>query len=96
MGEFLGKRVTAMKIEMYTKPHCPYCEHAKELLRIKGLSFVEYVIDGGSARLEEMRRRGAGEHFPVIFIAGRLIGGCRELFELDESGTLDRLLVSPP
>jgi glutaredoxin-related protein len=43
-----------------------------------------------------MRRRGAGETFPSIFIAGRLIGGCRELFEFDESGALDRLLKSSP
>jgi glutaredoxin 3 len=93
---FLGKRVTVMKVEIYTKPHCPYCERAKELLRIKGLSFVEYVINGDPTRLEEMRRRGAAETFPEIFIADRLIGGCRELFELDESGALDRLLVNNP
>jgi glutaredoxin 3 len=85
-----------MKVEIYTKPYCPYCERAKELLRIKGLSFAEYVVNGDPARQAEMRRRGGGESFPGIFVANRLIGGCRELFELDESGALDRILISGP
>jgi glutaredoxin 3 len=85
-----------MKVEIYTKPHCPYCERAKELLRIKGVAFVEYVISDDPARQAEMRRRGAGETFPGIFVADRLIGSCRELFELDESGALDRILLSSP
>lgn len=85
-----------MNVEIYTKPYCPYCERAKELLRIKGIAFVEHVLNGDPHPLEELRRRGAGESFPGIFIAGRLIGGCSELFELDECGALDRLLITPP
>lgn len=85
-----------MKVEIYTKPYCPYCERAKELLRIKGIAFVEYVINGDPQHVEEMRRRGAGETFPGIFIANRLIGGCNELFDLDERGALDQLLLPTP
>jgi len=94
MGGIPREAGCKVNVEIYTKPYCPYCERAKELLRIKGISFVEYVINGDPDRIAELRRRGAGETFPEIFIAGRLIGGCRELFELDESGALDRLLVS--
>ncbi|TLM65468.1 MAG: glutaredoxin 3 [Deltaproteobacteria bacterium] len=85
-----------MKVELYTKAFCPYCERAKELLRIKGVPFVEYVVNGDPLRIEEMRRRGAAERFPGIFIADRPIGGCGELFDLDESGALDRLLAITP
>lgn len=85
-----------MKVEIYTKPFCPYCERAKELLRIKGISFVEYVINGDPGHASEMRRRGAGDSFPGIFIADRLIGGCSELFDLDECGALDRIMTSTP
>jgi glutaredoxin 3 len=90
------KRAVTMKVEIYTKPHCPYCERAKELLRIKGLAFAEYMINGDPACQAEMRRRGGGEIFPGIFVADRLIGDCRELFELDESGALDRIILSNP
>jgi len=85
-----------MKVEIYTKPYCPHCERAKELLRIKGIAFIEHVINGDPHRVEEMRRRGAGEIFPGIFIADRLISGCSELFDLDESGALDQLLSPTP
>lgn len=80
-----------MNVEIYTKLLCPNCERSKELLRIKGVSFVEHCIDRDPDRREEMRQRGA-PYPPGIFIAGRLVGSCRELFDLDESGALDRLL----
>jgi len=83
-----------MKVEIYTKPFCPYCERAKQLLRIKGVAFIEYVINGDPQHAEELHRRGAQATFPGIFIADRLIGGCAELFDLDESGGLDRLLAA--
>lgn len=85
-----------MNVEIYTRPYCPYCERAKELLRIKGVPFSEVVVNDDPQRLAELRLRGAGDTFPGIFIAGRLIGGCSELFDLDECGALDRLLTANP
>jgi glutaredoxin 3 len=82
-----------MHVEIYTKTYCPFCERAKELLRIKGVRFTEYPVNDNPQRAAELRRRSAGENVPGIFIADRLIGGCAELFELDESGVLDRLLA---
>ncbi len=80
------------RIEIYTKSYCPYCQRAKELLRIKGVEFVEYDVTGDPAKEEEMRTRSGRATVPEIFIANTLIGGCSELFDLDESGELDRLL----
>jgi glutaredoxin 3 len=60
---------------------------AKELLRIKGIPFVEYVLNGDLATQEAV---------PIIYIANRLIGNCGELFALDERGELDTLLNSAP
>jgi glutaredoxin 3 len=85
-----------VNVEIYTKAFCPYCERAKELLRIKGVAFVEYLIDDDPPRAAEMLRRGGAPTVPEIFIAGRLIGGCAELFELDENGRLDQLLAASP
>jgi glutaredoxin 3 len=81
-----------MHVEIYTRAYCPFCERAKELLRIKGVRFTEYQVNDNPQHAAELRRRSAGESVPGIFIADRLIGGCAELFELDESGGLDRLL----
>jgi len=79
-------------VEIYTKGHCPYCWRAKELLRIKGIRFQEYNITTDRPRAKEMVERSGRETVPEIFIDGKLIGGCDELFELDEQGLLNRLL----
>ena len=79
-------------VEIYTRLHCPYCQRAKELLRIKGISFAEYVIDEDTLRAGEMLVRSGRDTVPGIFVADRCIGGCTELFDLDENGELDRLL----
>lgn len=79
-------------IEIYTKSYCPYCFRAKELLRIKGVSFTEYDVTGDPEREAEMQQRSGRSTVPEIFIDGRLIGGCDDLFALDELGKLDPLL----
>lgn len=84
------------KVEIYTKSYCPFCTRAKELLRIKGVKFVEYDITDDPGGQHEMRQRSGQETVPEIFIADRLVGGCSELFALDELGELDHLLVSSP
>jgi glutaredoxin 3 len=34
-----------MHVEIYTRAYCPFCERAKELLRIKGVRFTEYQVN---------------------------------------------------
>ena len=80
------------KVEIYTKNYCPYCTRAMELLRIKGVQFVEYDVTSNPAPEQEMRRRSGRQTVPEIFVDDRLIGGCNDLFELDETGRLDPLL----
>jgi glutaredoxin 3 len=80
------------KIEIYTKNYCAYCHRAKDLLRIKGVEFIEYDVTHDAAKRQEMVQRSHRETVPEIFIADRLIGGCDELFNLDEQGELDHLL----
>lgn len=81
------------KVEIYTWATCPYCLRAKELLRSKGIAFTEYEIDGDESARESMATRAGGRRsVPQIFIDGWHIGGCDDLFALNEGGKLDRLL----
>lgn len=82
----------SIKIEIYTRVYCAYCERAKELLRIKGVNFVEYDITDDQHRAEEMQQRCQRQNVPGIFINDTLIGGCTELFDLNEKGALDSML----
>ena len=81
------------KIEIYTKNYCPYCQRAKELLKIKGVNFTEYDISHDPEKEAEMLQRSGRSTVPEIFINDQLIGGCDELFSLDEKGALDPLIA---
>jgi glutaredoxin 3 len=78
------------KIEIYTRSRCAYCQRAKDLLQIKGVSYTEHNLD----ERPSMTWRGTPttDKLPKIYIDGTLIDGCSELFELDERGELDRIL----
>ena len=81
------------KIEIYTQPLCPYCARAKQLLEQKRVAFEEIDAPHGTpARAEAIRRSGGRSSVPQIFIAGRAIGGCDDLYALDAAGKLDPLL----
>lgn len=80
-------------IEIFTRPGCGYCTAAKSLLTRKGAAFTEY--DAGidpSFRAKMLERSNGGRTFPQIFIDGRHVGGCDDLYELDGAGELDALL----
>lgn len=81
------------EIELYTTPYCPYCMSAKELLRQKGITFTEINVAGQPARRAEMTARAKGRTtVPQIFIGPTHVGGCDDLYALDEAGKLDPML----
>lgn len=83
----------APRIEIYTQAWCPYCARAMNLLREKGAPFEEIAAQPGSAaRAQAQARAGGRTSVPQIFIGGRHIGGCDDLFALERAGGLDALL----
>jgi len=82
-------------ITLYTTPVCPYCVRAKDLLKRKGYSqFTEIDISASDAVREEMMQKAGGRKtVPQIFINGKHIGGCDDLYALDRKGELDALLA---
>jgi glutaredoxin 3 len=82
-------------VEIYTTPYCPYCLRAKHLLTRKGVDFQEIDVSSSAALREAMVQRARGGYtVPQIFISGRHVGGCDDLYALDAKGELDRLLQS--
>lgn len=76
------------KVEIYTKSYCPFCRRAKELLQLKNVDFIEYDVTSDPAKEQEMRRRSGRSTVPEIFADGELLGGCDDLFDLEEKGEL--------
>ncbi|MDR3420512.1 MAG: glutaredoxin 3 [Xanthobacteraceae bacterium] len=80
-------------VEIYTRQYCTYCHWAKELLSRKGVTFREFDVTGNLQMRQEMIERAhGGDTFPQIFIGATHVGGCDELYSLEEAGKLDALL----
>jgi len=81
-------------VEIYTSPTCGFCHAAKRLLREKGVDFTEIDIRANPERMPEMINRAGGRRtVPQIFIGDTHVGGCDDLFALDNRGGLDPLLA---
>ena len=81
------------KIEIYTWQYCPFCIRAKSLLNKKKIDFIEYKIDGDESAREKMSQRANGKRsLPQIFIDNNSIGGCDDLYSLEEDNKLDSLI----
>jgi len=86
-----------VKIEIYSTRLCPYCYRAKKLLSQHGVDFTEIDVMVDHERRREMIDRAGGRRtVPQIFIDGRHIGGCEELYALEAAGKLKPLLDPVP
>ena len=83
-------------IEIYTTPYCPYCLDAKTLLKKKGAAFSEIDVSRDRDLRVKMIARAQGQTtVPQIFIGATHVGGCDDLYALDDAGKLDTLLNAP-
>jgi len=65
-------------VTLFTKPGCPFCKKAKELLTAKGFAFEEIVM-GAGASLTSLKAVSGRETVPQVFIGGKHIGGSDDL-----------------
>lgn len=81
------------KILMYCTAVCPYCVRAEQLLRAKGVQEIEKVrIDLDAARRAEMMSRTGRRTVPQIYIGETHVGGCDDLYALNDAGKLEGML----
>lgn len=81
------------KIEVYSTAVCPYCVAAKNLLKSRGLEWVEVRVDTDPPQRDAMLARSGGQRtVPQIFINDHHVGGFDQLAAADRSGRLQQLL----
>ena len=74
---------------------CPYCRSAKRLLKEKQLMFDEINVGIDTKKRAEMiEKSGGARTVPQIWVGSHHVGGCNELFALEDNGKLDELLTS--
>jgi glutaredoxin 3 len=80
-------------IKIYTTPICPYCVRAKALLKKKGAPYEEIDVFMDPDKRDEMETVSHRRTVPQIFIGDRHVGGCDDLYALEQQGKLDPLLA---
>lgn len=65
-------------VSVITKPGCPFCARAKEMLAEHGLDYEEIVL-GDDATFRSVRAITGKESVPQVFIDGEYIGGSEDL-----------------
>ena len=89
--------MSMQRVRMYTTPICPYCVRAKALLRKKGAEIEEIDVFRDMDARNEMEAKSQGRKtVPQIFVGETHVGGCDDLYALEQAGELDPLLQGAP
>lgn len=82
-------------IVMYASEFCPYCRRARALLDSKGATYTVLDVNRDPRLWQDVFERTGRDTVPQIFIGDQYIGGCDDLFALDQRGGLGPLLKNP-
>ncbi|UFS56331.1 glutaredoxin 3 [Comamonadaceae bacterium M7527] len=81
------------QVTMYSTGYCPFCIRAKQLLAQRGVGDLNEIrVDQDPAQRAVMMDLSGRRTVPQIFIGERHVGGCDDLFDLDQAGELLALL----
>lgn len=77
-----------MKIEIYSKEHCPFCINAKNAMRQAGYTYTEYTVGKDVSKQDiQDRVNSMGLHVtistvPQIFVDDGYVGGWNDLVRI--------------
>ena len=81
------------RVEIYSSMLCPFCYRAKNLLKSKGVEYREIDVMLCPGKHQQMVERSGGRtSVPQIFVDGRYVGNCDEIYELESKGELTGIL----
>lgn len=79
MLRYINKDVVMPEcVAVITRPGCPHCQRAKDVLKSRNMNFNEIVL-GKDIEQPALRALAGSTTVPQIFIGGKLIGGADEL-----------------
>ena len=73
------------KVEIYSKPACPFCVKAKALAEREGYDLTYKMLDQDFTREELFETFPTARTFPQIIVDGEKIGGYTEFEALVEA-----------
>ncbi|MEH6468590.1 MAG: glutaredoxin 3 [Porticoccus sp.] len=81
------------KVTVYTTRSCGYCVSAKRLLADKGVKYSEIAVDSDPAMRRKLITLSGRHTVPQIWVGDTHVGGCDDLYHMNQSGQLDVLIT---
>jgi glutaredoxin 3 len=82
-------------VEIYSKPDCPFCSRAKNVLNINNIKYTEQTLGTDFTREIILEKFPTAKTFPIIVVDGFYIGGYSQLVEkLNEQNSDTRKLLN--
>lgn len=98
-NKFVDEAITSKPVVIFSKSYCPYCKKAKSLLldTVKvpqdNINIIEIEDRPDMTEIQARLKDITGAlSVPRVFIKGKSIGGCDDLFKIHGSGELANLL----
>lgn len=76
------------RVTLFSTDACPFCVHAKSLLRKRGVAFEEVDLGEHPQLQQELASVTGLTSFPQILVDLEPLGGLNELRAADKDGTL--------
>ena len=71
---------TNSKFTVWSKPNCPGCQQAKQLIKSKGFDYTELLLGSNGITAEDLFKQvPSAKTVPQILVDDQLIGGLKEL-----------------
>jgi glutaredoxin len=79
---------TDIKVMLYSKNGCGYCDKAKALLHSRGIPYEVVELTNNKDLIIKLVSQTGQNTVPYVFVNDEFIGGYQNLLELDKAGKL--------
>ncbi|MDP4708852.1 MAG: glutathione S-transferase N-terminal domain-containing protein [Rickettsiaceae bacterium] len=79
---------TDVKVMLYSKTGCGYCDKAKALLQSRGIPYEVVELTNNKDLIIKLVNQTGQNTVPYVFVNDEFIGGYQDLQELDKAGEL--------
>jgi len=76
------------RVVVFSTDACTYCEHAKNLLRKRGVPFEDVDLGSDPELQAQLTEITGMESYPQIVVDGEPLGGLNELRAAEKSGVM--------
>jgi glutaredoxin 3 len=82
------------RVTLYSTEPCGHCRNAKALLADHGVDYEEVNLGKNPEGRAKLVQRTGLMTFPQLIVGDEVVGGLREMLQLEREGRLEKVLSS--